>query len=345
MSLVTKMCLFFTLVALSFMAKAQDTLTINGNIDKVLDGRTLSLEAVYPHRSDLPNPKIYVESIIKDGKFSFSVPAKTLEKYWIKFKGDRDSNHGADFLLLPKPTEIIFQDTLFKTFQLKGNDIDKVYKDSICPMLDGKIYAPYETNKLVTSWIETHPNSAMTPYVLFEYLRYDVSDEEMLRLYNLIPDSLTNSSYGKELKFIMDNLYVGKTAPNFIQVDTAGNRISLSQFRGKYVLLDFWASWCVPCRAENPHLVEAMKKYGSKKLEIISISLDDKREPWLEAIKKDKIGNWKHVSDLKGRENQVSKNYRINPIPRNFLIDPDGKIIAKNLRGKTFSAQLSKLIE
>ncbi|MBB2148304.1 TlpA disulfide reductase family protein [Pedobacter gandavensis] len=340
MLLFIKRGLIFTLVALSFMAKAQDTLTINGSIDKVFDGRTLCLEPIYPYRSD--SPEFSEESVIKEGKFSFSVPVKTLERYKIKFKGDRGPNVGNTFLLLPKKTEIIFQDTL-STYQVKGNDIHKEYWDSIVPLKDGKKYAPYEINKLVTSWLEAHPNSPLNTYVLYGLVE-EVSDKEILRLYNLIPDSLTTNSYGKELKFIMDNLYVGKTAPDFTQVDTAGNKVSLSQFRGKYVLIDFWASWCTPCRAENPHLVEAMKKYGNKKIEIISVSFDDKREPWLAAIKKDGIGMWKHVSDLKGRENELSKIYRISPIPRNFLIDPDGKIIAKNLRGKNFLTELSKLI-
>jgi thiol-disulfide isomerase/thioredoxin len=344
MFLIVKRCSTLIFILLSFIAKAQDSLTINGSLDKIMDGRIICLAPVYPYRSDLPNPKIYVESKVSAGKFSFSIPANTLERYSISIKNDSDKNRYRTFLLLPRKTEIIFLDTLLKTYQVKGNDIDKEYEGSLIPITDRSKYTQPEMNKLVTSWIENHSNSPLNTYILNTSLLNKISDEEILRLYNLIPDAVKTNSYGKELKFISENLFIGKNAPDFSQSDTTGVKISLSQFRGKYVLIDFWASWCIPCRAENPFLVAAIKKYGNKNLEIISVSLDDKRDPWIEAIKKDGINGWKHISDLKGWENQISKNYRIRSVPRNFLISPDGKIIGKNLRGKTFMEELSKLI-
>ncbi|MBB2148303.1 redoxin domain-containing protein [Pedobacter sp. LMG 31462] len=244
---------------------------------------------------------------------------------------------------MPKKTEIVFLDTLLKKYHLTGNDIDKEYHDSIVPIYNTRKFTPEQIHKSLTSWIEGHLNSPLNTFLLKESLLKYISDEEALRLYNLIPDSLKANSYGKELKSIIA-LYVGKTAPDFSQLDTAGAEISLSQFRGKYVLIDFWASWCGPCRKENPNLVDAIKKNSHKNLEVISVSLDDKREPWIAAIKKDGLGSWKHISDLKGWKNQIAKRYKVRSIPCNFLIDPDGKIIAKNLRGETFPTELSKLI-
>lgn len=326
-----------------FITNAQDSLIINGTVDKGMSGKVLCLKPIYPHRSNLSNPEIYIESKIKEGKFAFTIPANTLERYMISIKDDNDKNRFATFLLLPKTTDIIFLDTLLKTYKVSGNDIDKEFRESIIPITDRRKFTQPEVNKLAISWIENHPNSSLNTLILNAILLNNVSDDEIWRLYKLIPDAVKTNSYGKELKFITENLYIGQNAPDFSQTDTSGVKITLSQFKGKYVLIDFWASWCVPCRAEHPNLISAIKKY-SKDLEIISVSLDDKHDPWLEAIKKDGTSSWKQISDLKGWENEISKNYRIRSIPRNFLISPEGKIIAKNLRGKDFMAQLSTLI-
>lgn len=131
---------------------------------------------------------------------------------------------------------------------------------------------------------------------------------------------------------------------NFTQNDTLGNAVSLASFKGKYVLLDFWASWCGPCRAENPNVVKAYNKYKDKGFTILSVSLDQpgKHQAWMDAIHKDGL-TWTHVSDLKFWDNEVAKQYGIRAIPQNFLIDPEGKIIAKDLRGDELTKTLSEL--
>ena len=120
----------------------------------------------------------------------------------------------------------------------------------------------------------------------------------------------------------------------------------LSSFRGKYVLLDFWASWCGPCRAENPNLVRVFQQYKGKGLHIIGISLDqpNARDRWLKAIHDDRL-EWTQLSDLKFWRNEVAVQYGIQAIPQNFLIDPSGKIVAKNLRGESLEATLAKFIQ
>jgi peroxiredoxin len=135
---------------------------------------------------------------------------------------------------------------------------------------------------------------------------------------------------------------VGRPAPDFTQNDTAGRPVSLSSFRGKYVLVDFWASWCGPCRQENPTVVAAYQKFHGKGFEIIGISLDQDEKSWKKAIRTDKL-TWTHVSDLKNWNNAVAKAYGVQGVPQNFLIDPQGKIVARGLRGEDLDKKLSEI--
>lgn len=145
---------------------------------------------------------------------------------------------------------------------------------------------------------------------------------------------------------IAQNTWIGKPAPNFTQNDVNGNAISLESFRGKYVLVDFWASWCGWCRIEHPFLIDAYNKYKDKGFTILSVSIDDAkdREKWIEAFKKDGL-IWPQVSDLKGRDNSAARLYGIKAIPQNFIIDPNGIIVAKNLRGDDLTLKLEELLE
>jgi peroxiredoxin len=137
---------------------------------------------------------------------------------------------------------------------------------------------------------------------------------------------------------------VGTIAPDINLPTPEGKMISLSSLKGKYVLLDFWASWCGPCRAENPNVVAAYNKYKDKKFVILSVSLDSKKDAWLAAIKKDNL-TWTHVSDLKGWESAAARVYDIESIPSNFLIDPSGKIIDRDLRGDALEERLSSILK
>lgn len=138
---------------------------------------------------------------------------------------------------------------------------------------------------------------------------------------------------------------IGAIAPDIALPNPEGDTIRLSSTRGEYVLLDFWAAWCPPCRTENPHLVELYKKYNQEGFEIYQVSLDQTREAWLNGIKEDKIGDWIHVSDLQYWSSSVVPLYGIESIPANYLLDSDGRIIASNLRGEALTQKLEEIFE
>ncbi len=135
----------------------------------------------------------------------------------------------------------------------------------------------------------------------------------------------------------------GNEAPDFTMNDLNGKPVKLSDFRGKVMLVDFWASWCGPCRRENPHVVELYHKYHAKGFDVLGVSLDKTREPWLAAIEKDGL-TWHHVSDLKGWSNSAAQLYGVSSIPATVLVDKDGKIIARNLRGEQLTAKLREVL-
>lgn len=146
----------------------------------------------------------------------------------------------------------------------------------------------------------------------------------------------------KQLLQMSASFILGADAPDFTMNDINGNPVSLSDFRGKVLLIDFWASWCGPCRRENPHVVNLYNQYHQKGFDILGVSLDRTKEPWLGAIEKDGL-IWNHVSDLQGWSNSAARLYGVSSIPHTVLVDRDGKIIARNLRGEALDAKLKEI--
>lgn len=148
--------------------------------------------------------------------------------------------------------------------------------------------------------------------------------------------------YAVSIKAQVLGIPINQPAPGFTQNDINEKPVSLKDFKGKYVLLDFWASWCEPCRRENPNLVEVYKEYHDKGLEIISVSLDDDKNAWKEAVIKDNLP-WTQLSDLKGEQNEAAKLYNVTALPYNYLINPDGVMIGRLLKKDRLRNKLKEI--
>jgi peroxiredoxin len=282
-----------------------------------------------------------VQLFLEPSKIEFSA------KDSLKNNTVKGSAANADFVALNKQQESYSPqfEKLYDTYDSlqKAGDKEGMKKteDAINTLNDQMNEAIY------ASFVKKHPNSSVALFAVQKYAGWEIDAAKVEPLFNSLPASAKALPSGKALKDrieIAKKTGIGSYAMEFTQNDTLGNPVSLSTFKGKYTLVDFWASWCGPCRRENPNVVKVFNKYKDKNFTILSVSLDrpDAKDKWLAAIHKDGL-TWTHVSDLKYWDNAVAKQYGIRAIPQNLLLDPQGRIIAKNLRGDDLDAKLTEV--
>lgn len=203
-----------------------------------------------------------------------------------------------------------------------------------------------ERQDYMEQYVEEHSNSVLAPYLARRHLLSFIGYEKLDSLYGGLAPEVQKTKYGEALKERLDILnrtQVGQPFIDFTLPDTSGNPVSLSEYVGEgYVLLDFWAAWCGPCRQENPNLVDAYEKYHDQGFEIFGVSFDRSKDAWVKAIHKDNI-TWPQVSDLEYWDSKAGEKYGIRSIPSNFLINEEGKIVGKNLRGEELEKKLSEI--
>lgn len=208
-----------------------------------------------------------------------------------------------------------------------------------------KMIADFQTKNL--EFAKTHPDSYFAPIALFGTASNDKTVAIAEQVFKTFSPAIQSSDNGKNIKEFIEAHYrlkIGGAAPLFTQVSPAGKPVSLANYKGKIVLVDFWASWCSPCRQEIPNLLSQYKMYKDKGFEILSVSLDNNRDKWLKAIQQEGMA-WPQVSDLNGNSNSVARLYGVSAIPATFLVDREGKLISTNLRGEDLNKKLEEIFK
>lgn len=279
----------------------------------------------------------------------------------------------------------VYKDSLFKSVVsgTKSNELYKLYAEELKELSKTQLILKENLNKAGRSkdvksinlaktalndfdnkrnasaykFVKTHNDNFFVLTILETLVNSKVADVNKIEdAFNAITPEYRESVYGNSIKLKINALKnelnrfsalnIGKIAPNFSAPDTSGNLLDLNSIKGKVTIIDFWAAWCGPCRRENPNVVKTYQKYHDKGLEIISVSLDKpgQKDRWLKAIKDDNL-TWHHVSNLNYFNDPVARLYNIRSIPATYILDEDGKIVAKNLRGARLEAKIKELLD
>lgn len=270
---------------------------------------------------------------LKDGTFKFKKTLELPELYGLTI--DQDESPLYVFLEEGKITVSLDSEGYYRNSVVTGS-------------VSNDLFTNYKKRKQVKidAFIKENPSSLVAAYVLYRDFSYRLNPEEIRSNLQLLDPKLSNTPYVavlKDLVNVLTSVGIGNKAPDFEGLTPEGKSIKLSDHFGKYLLLDFWASWCGPCRRENPNLVKAYKQYHDEGFEIFAVSLDKNKDAWLKGIKDDNL-SWIHVSDLAFWNSAAAKLYGVRAIPANVLIDPKGMIVGRNLRGEDLDKKLEELL-
>lgn len=344
---------------------AKDEFSIKGTVTGVETGK------VYLQKLVDGQPQSVDTADIVGGKFSFKGKMEIPD---LRFLRLNEQDYFAQFFLDNSNITVnAYKDSLRSTkiagsptqdiFQIFISEMEKLNKDVMA--LQGKYQnalstgntneaekakidyqAMVDNNKVyIKNFVKEHPNSVVSAFIVLTQMVEELDDTELETITNSFTPEIGASEYVVKLKELVaekKKTAVGVEAPDFTMNDPEGKPVQLSSLRGKVVMIDFWASWCAPCRQENPNVVKLYQQYHDKGFEIIGVSLDRTKEEWVQAIKDDKL-SWIHVSDLQFWQNTAARLYSVNAIPQTYLLDKEGKIIGKGLRGEQLEKKLKEL--
>jgi peroxiredoxin len=334
---------------------------IKGNISGLADGKVQIVNMAEDHA-------VLASDSAKNGVFTLKGSVAEPSLYYIVL-----SNEQPQYLYLEnKPITITGSKTDIKNIKVEGSsshtdfvEFNKTFNPLIAELngfaaliqreADEKkkedLFKKYDsvTKKVdaeVGNFVASKKSSFVSAFLLSVSAQVLADPIVLEKRFNMLSEEVRNSEIGKGLANSIAYFKVGAVgtdALDFTQNDVQGKPVKLSAFKGKYVLLDFWASWCKPCRLENPNVVKVYNKFKNKNFTVLGVSLDQSKDAWVKAIETDKLA-WNHVSDLQQWNNAVAQMYHIQSIPGNFLIDPNGKIVARDLRGEDLEKKLCELI-
>jgi len=356
--------LVFVLTVLSCQS-AKDEYSIKGTIAGVETGKVYLLKLVGEQ------PQSIDTADVVGGKFTFKGKMVTPDIRMLRLN---DQDYFAQFFLDNANITVTAKKDSLRSTKITGSPTQDIFKTYIAEMeklnkevlaLQGKYQnamttgntseadkakidyqAIIDNNKVYTkNFVKEHSNSVVSAYITLFQLADQIDVAELDSLASKFAPELSKSEYVVKINERIQEqkkTAIGIVAPDFTMNDPEGKPIQLSSLRGKIVLVDFWAAWCGPCRQENPNVVKLYQQYHDKGFEILGVSLDKNKEDWLKAIKSDNL-TWMHVSDLQYWQNAAARLYGVNAIPQSFLLDKDGKIIGKGLRGEQLANKLMEL--
>lgn len=368
-------------VLISCNKAGENEYIVTGTIKGIADGKTVILEVQDETGALKPVDTVKIEkekftftgSAKEPEMYLLSIETVSDKLPFILENGDIEMTINKDSVGITKITGTYNNEEL-NSYKAKGMAIQKkmmkFQKDNTAKMNQAqqtkdtvvmnslrKEYSKFQ-NEFITqsdAYVASHPKAFISALIIegmFNQMAPDI--DKISKFYNGLDKEVKDTKHGKKIKKQLDeltkpvaaavNVGVGTMAPDFSASNPEGKAVSLKQSMGKVTVVDFWASWCKPCRAENPNMVALYKEFHAKGLNILGVSLDDDATKWKDAIAKDKL-TWTHVSNLKNFEDPIATLYSIKAIPSTFILDASGKIVAKDLRGAELKAKVAALLK